>query len=68
MNPDDGLVWMFPLAARHGITVRAHVPGCKMLLRAGTSWVIVPADDVEEKRSILEREFPVTVCRCAKQG
>ena len=62
-NAEDGLTWVFSSTST---TVKAHKAGCAMLRTVNPERGIVGVTDPEEKASILERGFTVTVCKCAK--
>ncbi len=67
---DDGLVWVFDVTSE---TVKAHAPGCARIptkrtypyMKKGFRYVIVL--DPEEKADLIERDYLLNVCACAKK-
>ncbi len=64
-HAQDGLTWIFSSTST---TVKAHKAGCGMLRTVNPARGIVAVDSPEEKASIIERGFTITVCKCAKHA
>lgn len=62
-HPQDGLTWLF---STRSTVVKAHKPDCPMLRTANARRGVIAVTRPEAKRDLIEREFTVTVCKCAK--